>query len=100
MRDSAAAGIAPSRITARKHCIARMSMPDPPPPSSHAIITYGNIGNKYLIIGKNRCIMNTALQEMISMRALLSTLLTLALLCAGIGLAETDGEQEEEALKM
>ena len=34
------------------------------------------------------------------MRTLLSTLLTLALLCVGIGLAETGREQEEEALKM
>lgn len=34
------------------------------------------------------------------MRTLLSTLLILALLCVGIGMAETGGEQEEEALKM
>lgn len=44
--------------------------------------------------------MDTVKKEMTLMRALISMLLALALLCTGIGLAETGNEQEAEAMKL
>ena len=44
--------------------------------------------------------MDTVKKEMIPMKALISMLLALALLCAGIGMAETGNEQEAETMRM
>ena len=44
--------------------------------------------------------MDTVKKEMTCMKTVIAMLLTLALLCAGIGMAETSDEQEVEAMKL